>query len=249
METAIRPMSRGMTATSRRQMRNLRRKATATHGRRPYHSARRRGAAGSVAAVLLALGALACGDTVAVTPEPTAAFAWPSDPGARAVLHVKGMGVIEIDLYPSLAPANVENFQKLARDGFYDGTTFHRVIPDFMIQGGDPNTKDQNPHGDGHGGPGYTVKDEFSNAPHTRGVVAMANRARPNSGGSQFFIVHAEEATNLDGKYSVVGRVASGMEIVDSIVEVEVDKHGRWGPKDRPLEPVVIEKLELRPAS
>ncbi len=165
---------------------------------------------------------------------------------ANATLHTSH-GSIEVELFPTDAPKTVENFETLARDGFYDGVVFHRVIPDFMIQGGDPNSKDRNPNGDGHGGPGYQVEDEFSDAPHTRGVVSMANRGRPNSGGSQFFIVHAAVASNLDGKYTAFGRVVSGMDVVDTIATVEVDAHGRWGPKNRPITPVVIEKVEIRP--
>ena len=197
--------------------------------------------------VVLALAALACGDSVTATPDAAAKFAWPDEPSPTAVLEIRGMGTIEIALYPTLAPATVENFVKLAGDGFYDGTTFHRVIPNFMLQGGDPNSKNEHPSDDGAGGPGYKIDDEFNDAPHERGVVSMANTGRPNTGGSQFFIAH-NDSPHLDGKHSVFGRVVSGLEVVDAISAVETDQHGRWGPKNRPIERVVIEKVEIRPA-
>ena len=223
----------------------------AMHGNRPYHSAHPVGLDSSLLLILgtvaLVLFGVACGDKVTATPKPQE-FTWPSGPTPSTVLHIEGMGVIEIELYPSLAPKNVENFLKLASQGFYDGTTFHRVIPGFMIQGGDPNSKDKNPNSDGHGGPGYKVIDEFSNAPHARGAVSMANVGRPNTGGSQFFIVHAD-SRGLDGKHTIFGRVSAGMEIVDAITAVEVDVHGRWGAKNRPIANIVIEKVEVRPTS
>ena len=197
--------------------------------------------------LLALLGALACGDEPGPKPEP-AAFAWPDGPLPHAVVHVKGLGAIELELHPRLAPATVENFTKLAEQGFYDGTTFHRVIPGFMIQGGDPNTKDRDPSDDGLGGPGYQIADEISDAPHERGVISMANVGRPNTGGSQFFIMLADRRA-LDRKYTVFGRVVSGIEVVDAIAAVEVDPHGRWGPKNRPIESVVVERIEIRPAA
>jgi cyclophilin family peptidyl-prolyl cis-trans isomerase len=140
-------------------------------------------------------------------------------------------GAIELELYPDEAPKTVDNFVKLARDGFYDGVTFHRVIPDFMIQGGDPT-------GTGSGGPGYQFEDEFNQHRVTRGALAMAN-AGPNTNGSQFFIVTAEATPWLDGKHTVFGRVTSGMDVVDRISEVERDAN------DRPLSPVTIDRVEL----
>ena len=192
----------------------------------------------------LVLGA--CGGEAPETPAAVP-FAWPEGPTTHAVLHVHDRGDIEIALYPSLAPKTVANFVKLAEDDFYDGTTFHRVIPGFMIQGGDPNTRDRDPSDDGMGGPGYRIDDEINAAPHLRGVVSMANTGQPNTGGSQFFIVHAD-SPHLDGKYTVFGRVVSGMEVVDAIAKVEVDVYGRWGPRNRPLENVVIDDVEIRPA-
>ena len=132
---------------------------------------------------------------------------------------------------PGIAPTTVENFRKLAGDGFYDGVIFHRVIPDFMIQGGDPT-------GTGMGGPGYTFEDEFNDHKVERGALAMAN-AGPNTNGSQFFVVTAEATPWLDGKHTVFGRVTSGMDVVDAISQVDTDAN------DKPREAVVIERVEL----
>ena len=140
-------------------------------------------------------------------------------------------GAIEVELFDEDAPKTVENFRKLAGDGFYDGVTFHRVIPDFMIQGGDPT-------GTGMGGPGYTFEDEFNDHKVERGALAMAN-AGPNTNGSQFFVVTAEATPWLDGKHTVFGRVTSGMDVVDAISQVATDAG------DKPREPVVIERVAL----
>ena len=149
---------------------------------------------------------------------------------SAATLHTNH-GPVELELHDDEAPKTVENFRKLAGDGFYDGVTFHRVIPDFMIQGGDPT-------GTGSGGPGYTFEDEFNDHKVERGALAMAN-AGPNTNGSQFFVVTAEATPWLDGKHTVFGRVTSGMEVVDAISQVETDSN------DKPREPVVIERVEL----
>ena len=143
----------------------------------------------------------------------------------RATLHTSE-GAIELELYPGEAPKTVENFTKLAGEGFYDGLTFHRVIPDFMVQAGCPR-------GDGTGGPGYTFEDEFNEHLVDRGALAMAN-AGPNTNGSQFFIVTAEACPWLDGKHTVFGQVTEGMDVLDRIEAVPTD--GR----DAPLEPVGI---------
>src|ERR1700761_1784024 len=140
-------------------------------------------------------------------------------------------GTIEVELFDDDAPKTVENFRKLSADGFYDGVIFHRVIPDFMIQGGDPD-------GTGRGGPGYTFEDEINDHKVVRGALAMAN-AGPNTNGSQFFIVTIEEASWLDGKHTVFGQVTSGMEVVDAIEGKPTDA------RDRPTEDVKIEKLEI----
>jgi cyclophilin family peptidyl-prolyl cis-trans isomerase len=149
---------------------------------------------------------------------------------SKAVLNTTE-GSIELELYRDDAPTTVANFEKLAGEGFYDGLIFHRVIPDFMIQGGCPQ-------GTGTGGPGYTFEDEFNDHPVERGSFAMANSG-PDTNGSQFFIVTAEACPWLDGKHTVFGRVVSGQDVADRISLVERD------PRDRPLEPVVVESVQL----
>jgi cyclophilin family peptidyl-prolyl cis-trans isomerase len=138
-------------------------------------------------------------------------------------------GTIGIELFDEDAPKTVSNFLKLARDGFYDGVIFHRVIPDFMIQGGDPS-------GTGSGGPGYQFEDEINDHKVVRGALAMAN-AGPNTNGSQFFIVTTQEASWLDGKHTVFGRVTDGMDVVDAISALDRDA------RDRPRSDVVIERV------
>jgi cyclophilin family peptidyl-prolyl cis-trans isomerase len=140
-------------------------------------------------------------------------------------------GTIELELFDEDAPKTVENFKKLAGDGFYDGVIFHRVIPDFMIQGGDPT-------GTGRGGPGYQFEDEFNEHRVERGALAMAN-AGPNTNGSQFFIVTADACPWLDGKHTVFGQVTSGMEVADAISNVDT------GSGDKPRDDVRIESLSL----
>jgi peptidyl-prolyl cis-trans isomerase B (cyclophilin B) len=149
---------------------------------------------------------------------------------SSATLHTNH-GSIEVELHDGDAPKTVENFRKLAGDGFYNGVIFHRVIPDFMIQGGDPT-------GTGTGGPGYTFEDEFNDHPVARGALAMAN-AGPNTNGSQFFIVTADACPWLDGKHTVFGRVTDGMDVVDEISQVPTNAG------DRPSEDVVIERVDL----
>jgi cyclophilin family peptidyl-prolyl cis-trans isomerase len=140
-------------------------------------------------------------------------------------------GQITFDLFEDDAPETVANFRKLARDGFYDGLTFHRIIPDFMIQGGCPS-------GTGTGGPGYTFDDEFNDHRVVRGALAMAN-AGPNTNGSQFFIVTADACPWLDGKHTVFGEVTEGMDVVDRLEGVQTDGG------DRPVEPVGIDSLSV----
>jgi peptidyl-prolyl cis-trans isomerase B (cyclophilin B) len=140
-------------------------------------------------------------------------------------------GAIELELFDDAAPKTVDNFVKLSKDGYYDGLIFHRVIPDFMIQGGCPQ-------GTGTGGPGYEFEDEINDNKIVRGALAMAN-AGPNTNGSQFFIVTTEAASWLDGKHTVFGRVSSGMEAVDSIEGTET------GAGDRPVKDAVIERVEV----
>ena len=161
-----------------------------------------------------------------------------NDNALTAVIEVEGYGKIELELYPDVAPETVRNFCYLARKGFYNGTTFHRIIKGFMIQGGDPT-------GTGSGGPGYCIKGEFdingfsNELKHTRGVISMARLSRPyDSAGCQFFIMHAD-APHLDGAYAAFGRVTSGIEVVDAIAGVAVDRSGR------PYEEVVISSITV----
>jgi peptidyl-prolyl cis-trans isomerase B (cyclophilin B) len=150
---------------------------------------------------------------------------------SEAILHTNA-GAVTITFFDDDAPKTVANFRKLAGEGFYDGLTFHRVIKDFMIQGGCPE-------GTGTGGPGYTFEDEFNDHKVVRGALAMANSG-PNTNGSQFFIVTADAAPWLDGKHTVFGEVSDGMDVVDSIEGTAT------GANDRPLEARVIERVELR---
>ena len=152
-------------------------------------------------------------------------------------LNIRGEGDIVIKLNKKAAPKTVENFEKLVREGFYNGLVFHRVIRGFMIQGGCPK-------GTGTGGPGHTIEGEFSangfnnTLTHKRGVISMARSSNPNSAGSQFFIMHAD-SPHLDGQYAAFGKVVSGMEVVDAIANTKTDF------SDRPIVPVVIEKAYL----
>ena len=144
---------------------------------------------------------------------------------------------IRLELYPEIAPVTVENFLDLVKKGFYNGLTFHRIIPSFMIQGGDPS-------GNGTGGPGYKIKGEFrsngvkNDLKHERGVISMARAFDPNSAGSQFFIMH-EDAPHLDGEYAAFGKVIEGLDTVDEIASVET------GFQDAPVNKVIMEKVEI----
>ena len=154
-----------------------------------------------------------------------------------ATIVVKNYGTIEAELYPHIASNTVNNFIYLANSGFYDGLTFHRVIKDFMIQGGDPN-------GNGTGGPGYSIKGEFSNnnfknnLKHTEGVLSMARSQNKNSAGSQFFIV-TKDQPGLDGDYATFGKVISGMDVVHKIEDVQTDSN------DKPIKSVIIESIKV----
>ena len=150
----------------------------------------------------------------------------------KATIETK-FGKIVFKLLPELAPEHVRNFVKLAQSGFYDGTLFHRVIPGFMIQGGDPNTKTAEKSRWGMGGPGYTIKAEFSTRSHLRGIVSMARAMDPNSAGSQFFIV-TSDSTFLDRQYTVFGEVLEGMEAADQIVSQQRDRN------DCPLQQITM---------
>ena len=153
------------------------------------------------------------------------------------IIEMDNGSKIKLELYPDIAPISCENFEKLVKQGFYDGLTFHRVIPGFMIQGGCPN-------GTGTGGPGWHIKGEFSangvknDLKHTRGVLSMARAQDPDSAGSQFFIMH-EDAPYLDGQYAAFGKVVEGIEVVDAIAETATDY------RDKPLEAQVMKKVTI----
>ena len=155
----------------------------------------------------------------------------------KAIIDIKDYGTIKVELNPNEAPITVENFIKLAKNGFYNGLTFHRVIKGFMIQGGCPK-------GNGTGGPGYEIKGEFAangvqnNISHKRGVISMARAYDPNSAGSQFFIMH-KDGNFLDGQYAAFGETVEGIEVVDKVAAV------RTSPNDKPLTPVVINTITI----
>jgi len=147
-------------------------------------------------------------------------------------------GKIVLEFFPDAAPNHVANFIKLATEGFYNGISFHRVIPGFVVQGGCPYTKDDDRRNDGLGGPGYNVNAEFNQKKHLRGTLAMARSQDPNSAGSQFYICLAPQPA-LDGQYTVFGQVLSGMEVVDQITTVPRDE------RDNPLDPIVMESVKI----
>jgi len=192
-------------------------------------------------AVLTAVALLGCAPQGKPEPSDSAAGSDKETPPAEKVMAtivVKDLGTIELELYPNIAPQSVYNFCYLARQGFYDGLIFHRVISGFMIQGGDPQ-------GTGMGGPGYAIKGEFAangvenSLSHTRGVISMARSMQSyDSAGSQFFIMHQDNA-GLDGQYAAFGRVTSGMDVVDAIAAVQTDQN------DRPLTDVVMESVTI----
>jgi len=200
-----------------------------------------------LAAATLAFG---CQDRSPDPPPPSGprrvqAIPESDTPRPVVTLEIAERGAIRIELLPDIAPKTVDNFLKLIEEDFFTGITFHRVVPEFAIQAGDPFTKDRDPRNDGAGGPGYIIEDEFSGYSHVRGIVSMANRGYPKSAGSQFFIL-VEDAPPLDGKYTVFGRVISGLEVADAVSQVPRDEFGRWGPPDRPRENVVIAGIRVR---
>ena len=148
------------------------------------------------------------------------------------------LGNIELEFLADKAPGHAKNFKDLAKKGFYDGTTFHRVIPGFMIQGGDPNSKSKDKSNHGMGGPGYSIKAEFNNTPHDRGIVSMARSQDPDSAGSQFFVV-VKDSHFLDNQYTAFGRVVKGMDVVDKIVNVSRDS------RDNPDERVEMKSVKI----
>lgn len=189
--------------------------------------------------VWLAFFALLC-----VSPSGILSAKDLTEPDSEIAILNTSMGDIYLEFYPNAAPKHVENFKTLARKGFYDGVKFHRVIKDFMIQGGDPNSKDKDPSNDGRGNAGHTLKAEFTNISHKRGILSMARGGHSvDSASCQFFIMHKDNP-GLDKQYSVFGKVISGMGVVDAIANVPVDS------RDNPLQPVIIKtvKIEKRPA-
>lgn len=156
-----------------------------------------------------------------------------------AIIETK-FGNIELKLFPDVAPGHVENFVKLAKSEFFDGTVFHRVIPGFMIQGGDPNSKGTDRSNHGSGGPGYSIKAEFNDKPHVRGAVSMARSRDPDSAGSQFFIV-VKKSSFLDHQYTVFGEVVGGMDVADIIVSQERDA------RDNPIERIEMKIRVIEP--
>ena len=191
-------------------------------------------------ALLLAAG---CSNEKPVAPPVATAAVTnqtPTAPSAKEVAVITtSEGVMVVEFYPDVAPNHVANFEKLARSGFYDGTAFHRVIPGFMIQGGDPNTKnDAAKDSWGMGGPGYTVNAEFNSKHHARGILSMARAQDPNSAGSQFFICHAD-AGSLDGQYTVFGNLIKGFDVLDKIATAATE------PPDRPLKRINIDSVKI----
>ena len=177
----------------------------------------------------------------AAKPEEKKSDAKPAD--AKEVAVVKtSEGTMVLEFFPDVAPNHVDNFKKLAKKGFYDGTCFHRVIKGFMIQGGDPNTKDESKKDTwGQGGPGYTIKAEFNDKPHVRGTLSMARTPDPNSAGCQFFICHGEPRF-LDHQYTVFGKLIKGDEVMEKIATTATE-----GP-DRPVKRMNIESIKIVPA-
>ena len=170
-----------------------------------------------------------------------------ADPATLEATMETARGTMVFGFYPEKAPGHVRNFAKLAQEGFYDGLAFHRIIKGFMIQGGCPNTREGATGHPGTGGPGYKVDAEFNDLPHKRGVLSMARSSDPNSAGSQFFLVHGEHVTSLDGQYTVFAYLKEGHDVLDEIAGVEVT-FGDASEKSSPLERVGIERVALRVA-
>ena len=206
----------------------------------------------SAAGLALALALLACGDPAGepgAPPEPGPPVPVPEAAAPRdvAVIEVAGLGEIRFELLADVAPLTAAHFASLAEQGYYDGVTFHRVVPGFMLQGGDPNTRDRDPRNDGQGGQQHPVRDERPAISHVRGIVSLANRGTPNSAATQFFIVLAD-ARHLDGQFAAFGRVTEGMDVADRIAAVERDVYGRHGPEERPVQDVVMTRVRIERA-
>ncbi len=208
--------------------------------------------------VVLAVAVAACSEAPPQAgappppPAPTAmaAMAVPAASAPRdvAVLEIDDLGEIHIELLSDVAPVAVAHFIERAGTGYYDGTTFHRVIPGFAAQGGCTNTRNRDPRDDGRSDTEAWFDDEISGIGHQRGIVSMANRGRADSNGAQFFIT-LDERPDLDAKHTVFGRVISGMEVVDAIEQTPTDAYGRHGPRDRPLEDIRVVEVRIETAT
>ena len=193
----------------------------------------------------LTLALLSCGDPAGEAPlAPLVEVPQPATPRDVAVLDVDRFGEVRIELLADLAPTTAAHFAALARRDYYDGTSIHRVVPDFLVQGGDPLTRDRDPRNDGAGGGEEHVADERPAVSLVRGIAALANSGVSNSAGAQFFIL-VSDARHLDGKYAVFGRVSTGMDVVDRIAAAPRDEYGRFGPIDRPLTNVVVKDVRI----
>lgn len=166
-------------------------------------------------------------------------------PDKEVAIITTEQGEMVLEFWSDVAPKTVENFKKLAKDGFYDGTAFHRIIKDFMVQGGDPNTKKGAKGAPGTGGPGYQIKAEFNDRSHQRGVISMARSASPDSAGSQFFLVHGD-ASFLDRQYTAFGKLIAGGDVLDKIANSETKRDGR--ENSTPVERMEVISIKIVPA-
>jgi peptidyl-prolyl cis-trans isomerase B (cyclophilin B) len=200
-------------------------------------------------ASLMALSLVAADEKKDLSAEPKKSETSTNAPAeAKEVAVIKtSMGEMVAEFWPDVAPKTVENFKKLARQGFYDGTAFHRVVKGFMIQGGDPTTKDLNRVDEyGMGGPGYKIKAEFNNRKHVRGVLSMARSQSPDSAGSQFFIV-LDQAPHLDNKYTAFGKIIKGEDVLAKIGDVPVSVSAS-GERSKPKERIEVQSIKIVPA-
>ncbi|MGI6454304.1 MAG: peptidylprolyl isomerase [bacterium] len=189
--------------------------------------------------VILALAAVAPVWSAENAQEGSAVISSPSE---EIVILETTEGKMVLGFFEDKAPKHVESFKKLSKEGFYDGTKFHRVIKGFMIQGGDPNTKNGDPSTWGTGGPGYKLKAEFNDIKHEKGILSMARSADPNSAGSQFFIMHGR-SPHLDNQYTVFGKLVEGMDVLDKIANAPTKQRGR--ENSFPVDPVTIKKATV----
>lgn len=169
-----------------------------------------------------------------------------TDPATLEAALVTDKGTMVVTFFPEQAPRHVKSFLTLAQQGFYDGIAFHRIVRNFMVQTGCPNSRKGANGQPGTGGPGYQLPAEFSDLPHTRGTLSMARARDPNSAGSQFFIVHGDHADFLDGQYTVFGKVEDGLDVLDEIASIDCD-FGPMGERSLPKQRVEIQRIELRP--